>query len=132
MISRIAKTIFDESVEKSLRLQEERVMRPGRGSEYFWYISAAISLVGIQFNPSQSDTLKRQAMDRVAKLLYRVLSLQDDPSDETLASEVSYHLLHAAIMAIPDARLGFSRVSSSYHGCVRYTRFTRFYRLSYS
>jgi hypothetical protein len=132
MISRIAKTIFDESVEKSLRLQEERVMRPGRGSEYFWYISAAISLVGIQFNPSQSDTLKRQAMDRVAKLLYRVLSLQDDPSDETLASEVRYHLLHAAIMAIPDARLGFSRVSSSYHGCVRFTRFTRFYRLSYS
>jgi hypothetical protein len=88
-MARMAKQIFDECHEKSLRLQEERAMRPGRGTEYFWYVSAAISLVGIQFQPAQTDLLKRQAVDRIAKLLYKVLSLQDDPTEETLANEVS-------------------------------------------
>jgi hypothetical protein len=89
MMSRLAKLIYEESVEKSLRLQEERAMRPGRGSEYFWYVSAAVSLVGMQYDPSQSKVLQRQAVDRVAKLMYKMLSLQDDPSEETLATEVS-------------------------------------------
>jgi hypothetical protein len=89
MMMRLTKQIFDESQEKALRLQEERAMRPGRGTEYFWYVSASISLVSIQFQTTKSEVLKRQAANRVAKLLYRVLALQDDPSEETLATEVS-------------------------------------------
>jgi hypothetical protein len=87
-MARMAKQFFDECHEKALRLQEERAIRPGRGSEYFWYVSAAVSLVGMQFQPAQSELLKRQAVDRIAKLLYKVLSLQDDPTEGTLATEV--------------------------------------------
>jgi hypothetical protein len=52
-------------------------------------MSAAFSLVGTLFNPSQSELYKRQAVDRVAKMLYTFLSLYDDPTEETLADEVS-------------------------------------------
>jgi hypothetical protein len=61
-------------------------MRTGRGSRYFWYVSAAVSLVDMHYEPTQA---KKQAVDRVAKLLYRTLSLLDEPSAETLATEVS-------------------------------------------
>jgi hypothetical protein len=61
-------------------------MRPGRGSRYFWYVSAAVSLVNMHCEPAQA---KKQAIDRVAKLLYKTLSLQDEPDAETLATEVS-------------------------------------------
>ena len=89
---RLAKLFLDDSIENALTLQEERAMRPGRGSEYFWYVSAAISLADTQFRPTQSEDMKRQATDRVAKLLYKTLSLQDDPGEETLATEVNYFL----------------------------------------
>jgi len=36
------------------------------------------------------EEFTRQAIDRVAKLLYKHLSLHDEPSEETLATEVSY------------------------------------------
>ncbi|KAF2823880.1 hypothetical protein CC86DRAFT_395896 [Ophiobolus disseminans] len=85
---RLAKLFFDDSVKQALILQEERAMRPGRGSEFFWYVSAAVSLTETQFRPSQADELTRQAVDRVSKLLYKILSLHDDPSEETLATEV--------------------------------------------
>ena len=75
---------------KALRLQEERAMRPGRGSHKHWYLSAAYSLVSIQLDPHRVDICKREAVDRVARLLYKILSLQD-PSDEYLANEVSLH-----------------------------------------
>jgi hypothetical protein len=88
VMMRLAKLFFDDSMAHALLLQEERAMRPGRGSEYFWYVSAAVSLVGTQYKPSEAEDLTRQAVDRVAKLLYRVLSLQDDPSEESLATEV--------------------------------------------
>ncbi|KAF2107497.1 hypothetical protein BDV96DRAFT_606350 [Lophiotrema nucula] len=87
-ILRVARSLFDEAMERSLRLQEERSMRPGRGNHQFWYVSAAISLVRTQFDPSRADILKRQAGDRVAKLLYKILALQDDSSEEYLANEV--------------------------------------------
>jgi hypothetical protein len=88
VMMQVAKTIFDDTLHKALRLQETRAMQPGRGSEYFWYVSAAISLIGVQFDPSKSETLNRQAVDRVSKLLYKVLSLHDEPNEWTLASEV--------------------------------------------
>ena len=76
-------------MNQALRLQEERAMRPGRGSHQYWYVDSACSLVGIKFEPSRTDALRRQAVDRVSRLLYRILSLQDDPSENYLASEVS-------------------------------------------
>ncbi|KAH7386989.1 hypothetical protein DE146DRAFT_748074 [Phaeosphaeria sp. MPI-PUGE-AT-0046c] len=88
IMARMAKEIFDNSQTKSLRLQEERAMRPGRGSEFFWYISAAISLVQMQFTISKANSIKEQAAERVARLLYKVLSLHDDPTEETLANEI--------------------------------------------
>lgn len=87
---RFAKQIFDDTYETALRLQEERAMRPGRGMEFFWYVSAAVSLVGIQFKTTKAGALKRQAVDRISKLLYRVLALQDEPTEETLATEVGH------------------------------------------
>jgi hypothetical protein len=92
ILGRLAKQVFDECQEKALSLQEERAMRPGRGMEYFWYVSAAIGLVSIEFQTAKSEILQRQASDRVAKLLYKVLALQDDPSEETLATEVGLNL----------------------------------------
>ncbi len=68
-------------------------MRPGRGSHQHWYISAAYGLVSIKLDPPRIDVFKRQAVDRVGRLLYKILSLQD-PNDEYLADEVS-HLFHA-------------------------------------
>lgn len=89
-MARMAKDIFDNSQAKSLRLQEERAMRPGRGSEFFWYISAAVSLVQMQFNAAaKAESIKEQAAERVARLFYKVLSLHDEPTEETLATEVS-------------------------------------------
>ncbi|PSN59846.1 hypothetical protein BS50DRAFT_220054 [Corynespora cassiicola Philippines] len=88
LVKRVAKTVFDSTMNQALRLQEERAMRPGRGSHQYWYVDSACSLVGIKFEPSRTDALRRQAVDRVSRLLYRILSLQDDPSENYLASEV--------------------------------------------
>jgi hypothetical protein len=88
-MKRFAKQISDECQEKSLRLQEERAMRPGRGSQFLWYVAAAIGLVGTQYSPQRSEFFKLQAVDRVAKSLYTVLSLYGQPTEETLATEVS-------------------------------------------
>lgn len=83
-------------MEKALRLQEERAMRPGRGSHMHWYLSAAYSLVSIKRDPVRVHVFRRQAVDRVAKLLYKILHLQD-PSDEYLANEVSTALINALL-----------------------------------
>lgn len=103
---RLAKLFFDDAcLETALRLQEERAMRPGRGYEHYWYISAALSLAEMQFQPAQADELARKAVDRVAKLLYKVLSLWDDPSEETLATEVSKRFVPAMYSEADKARL---------------------------
>jgi hypothetical protein len=86
----VAKSLFHPSLSSALRIQEERAMRPGRGSHNHWYLSAAYSLVGIKLDPLHSEVFRREAADRVAKLLYKILSLQDS-TDEYLANEVSYY-----------------------------------------
>lgn len=48
-----------------------------------------VALVGLQFDPSQTETMKNQAIGRVSRLLYKMLSLQEDPGEQFLASEVS-------------------------------------------
>ncbi|KAF2868316.1 hypothetical protein BDV95DRAFT_500925 [Massariosphaeria phaeospora] len=88
IVTRVARSLFDDALQKALRLQEERAMRPGRGSHQHWYCSAAYSLVGIKYDPANADVLKRQAVDRVSRLLYKVLSLQDDSSTEPMADLV--------------------------------------------
>ncbi|CAO2649466.1 Nn.00g068510.m01.CDS01 [Neocucurbitaria sp. VM-36] len=86
--AQVARTIFDQSLHKAFRLQEERAMRSGRGYRACWFLSAAVGLVGMQFDPSQSESVKIQAIDRVSRLLYKMLSLQDGPDEQSLASEV--------------------------------------------
>lgn len=90
VVKRVAHSLFDDTIEKAMRLQEERSVRPGRGNKQLWYVSAACSLVRIKFDPDRADTLKHQAGDRVSKILYKILSLQDDPSEHYLANEVSF------------------------------------------
>lgn len=88
-VLRIAKDVFGDAIEKAFRLQEERSMRPGRGNHQAWYVSAACSLVRIELEPEKAKGLKQQACDRVSRLLYKVLALQDDNNEEYLANEVS-------------------------------------------
>jgi hypothetical protein len=97
IMMRLAKLSFDDCMGKSLFLQEERAMRPGRGSRYSWYLSAAMSLTATQLNPSDAKEYARQAGDRIAKMLHRVLSLYDDPSEETLATEVLLEEQHTHV-----------------------------------
>ena len=91
-MAQVAKATFDRCLHKALRLQEERAMRPGRGSEQHWHLSAAVGLVGQQFDPSQSETVKLQLIDRISRLLYKMLALQEGPDKQSLASEVSRFL----------------------------------------
>ena len=53
-------------------------MRPGRGNHHYWLLSAATSLVGIQYDPEKRAALELEATDRVCSLLYRVLALQEE------------------------------------------------------
>jgi hypothetical protein len=43
----------------------------------------------VQFEPSHSDTVKLQAIDRVSRLLYRMLS-RKDIGEEPPANEVGF------------------------------------------
>ncbi|KAJ4302986.1 hypothetical protein N0V90_001877 [Kalmusia sp. IMI 367209] len=99
-VTRIAKPVFHATFAKALRLLEERSMRPGRGNHHYWYISAAISLVTIQYEPENTRVLERQASDRVCKLLYQILSLQDEDG-EVLAQEVILGETSGAAMDTP-------------------------------
>ncbi|KAJ4353791.1 uncharacterized protein N0V89_005521 [Didymosphaeria variabile] len=92
-ITRIARPVSEATATASLRLLEERSMRPGRGNHHYWYLSAAISLVSIRFaeadgkGEEEKEGLSREAGDRVCALLYRVLALQDEQG-EGMPSEV--------------------------------------------
>jgi hypothetical protein len=88
LVTRVAKSLFDESMEKAFRLLEQRSLRPGRGNHQYWYLSAACSLVGIQFEPGRTQALEKLATDRVCKLAYKVLSLQVEDREEDLVQEV--------------------------------------------
>ncbi|KAF2181687.1 hypothetical protein K469DRAFT_670795 [Zopfia rhizophila CBS 207.26] len=89
LIMQLAKSIFEDIMEKALRLQEERSMRPGRGTHQYWYISAASSLVRMRVDPARATILKQQATDEISKLYYKILALQEDPGEEYLANEVT-------------------------------------------
>jgi hypothetical protein len=89
LVTRAAKTIFEETMEKAFRILEQRSLRPGRGNHQYWYLSAACSMVNIQFEPGRTQALEKQATDRVCKLLYKILSLQDEADEECMAHEVS-------------------------------------------
>jgi hypothetical protein len=88
IIVRVAKAIFEESMDKSFRLLEQRSLRPGRGDHHYWCLSAAYSLVNIQFEPGRAQALERQATDRVCKLEYKKLSLRDEPLEDYIVQEV--------------------------------------------
>lgn len=88
-LSRVARPIFEATSDSSLRLMEERSMRPGRGNHHYWLLSAATSLVNIQYYPEKRAVLELEATERVCSLLYRVLALQEehgegDPGDVVL------------------------------------------------
>ncbi|KAG9195951.1 hypothetical protein G6011_01072 [Alternaria panax] len=77
MVAQVAKTALESCVEQALNLLEERVMLTGRGSQQNWVLSAAVGLVNLQFEPLRSDAVKLQAIDRVSRLLYKMLSRKD-------------------------------------------------------
>ncbi|KAF2490610.1 hypothetical protein BU16DRAFT_566619 [Lophium mytilinum] len=93
--SRTLTTLFVEAMDKSFRILEERAMRPGRGFHMFWFVSAAFSLVQIRTNPEQASTYELQATDRVSKLYYKVLAMQDNvsrpPLNVPIAAMTPFH-----------------------------------------
>lgn len=91
-MSQVAKVTLDGCVRKALALQEECATRLGRGAQAYWYLSAALGLVGLQYDPLQSTTMKLQAVDRISRLYYKMLSLLDEPTEQSLASEVRFSL----------------------------------------
>lgn len=48
-----------------------------------------MGLASVQFEPSHSDAVKLQAIDRVSRLLYRMLS-RKDIGEEPPANEVGF------------------------------------------
>ncbi len=85
----MAKGIFDQCMSKALAILESRMLRHGRGSgQNYSYVSAAAALIGMQFDPSQAETHKLQAVDRLSQIFYTMLSRQDEPTEQSLASEV--------------------------------------------
>jgi hypothetical protein len=76
-------------MERALSLLEQRSLRPGRGNHQYWYLSAACNLVGIQFEPERAQALEKQATDRVCKLHYKILSLQDEDGEVKVVKDVS-------------------------------------------
>ena len=75
-------------MEKALRLQEERSMRPGRGNHQFWYVSAAYSLVSTKLEPQRAEILQIQSTDRISKLYFKILGSQEE-SKYYLVDDVS-------------------------------------------
>ncbi|KAF2854352.1 hypothetical protein T440DRAFT_273668 [Plenodomus tracheiphilus IPT5] len=108
--TQIAKATFDNCLEKALRLRNELVIRLGRGGHAFWYLSAAYSLVSMRYNPLQSATFKLQAVDRVSKLFYTMLSLLDEPNEQSMASEVT---LENVVPAFPQLNATLSEPLST-------------------
>lgn len=94
IMKQIAKATFDGIVLRALQLQEERATQIGRGIKPYWYTAAVRSLVGLQYEPSQSTKLKVQSIDRVSRLYYKMLSLLEEPTERSLAHEVSLFLAH--------------------------------------
>ena len=99
LVTRVARTVFEETMEKAFRLLEQRSLRPGRGNHQYWYLSAACSLAAIQFEPERAQALEKQATDRVCKLLYKMLSLQVDDGEVNVVQEVSLHTAHWACVS---------------------------------
>ena len=54
-------------------------MRLGEGLHQFWFLSAAYGLAQSTSAPEQSNTQKRQAIERVSRLFYVILASQEDP-----------------------------------------------------
>jgi Fungal specific transcription factor domain/Fungal Zn(2)-Cys(6) binuclear cluster domain len=84
------------SVEQSLSLFQDCVLRIGQGFKEYWYLSAALSVLQTR-NPTRSNIDQQQAaVDRIAALYYRVLGSQEEmwtegaisrpPADGTVAS----------------------------------------------
>ena len=86
--------MFEVSMDNAFRMLEQRSLRPGRGNHQYWYLSAACSLVGIQFDPGRTQALEKQATDRVCKLAYKILSLQDEDQEDDLGVEVRVLQVH--------------------------------------
>ncbi|KAF2680180.1 hypothetical protein K458DRAFT_445398 [Lentithecium fluviatile CBS 122367] len=87
LIIRIIRAIFERTMDKAYRVLEQRALRPGRGNHQYFYVSAAHSLAGTLFEPERAQALEKQATDRVCKLYYKILSLQDEPLED-MAQEI--------------------------------------------
>lgn len=100
MIAQVAKVTVQNALHKALRLHEERATRLGCSTKPYWYLSAALSLVNIQYDTSQSATLKSHAIDRVSRLYYKMLSLQEEPNAQNSAREVRLFLARNSTEAL--------------------------------
>ena len=53
-------------------------MRLGEGRNHYWFISAASSFVQAKISPEFATAAKRQAVERVTRLFYGILTGQED------------------------------------------------------
>lgn len=69
---------FEPSIEKALKMQEEKIMRLGEGRNHYWFISAASSFVQAKISPESASAAKQQAVERVTRLFYSILTGQEN------------------------------------------------------
>lgn len=64
------------SIEAALTILQDNVMTIGRGFREYWFVSAACSFLQVRIATDEKAKVERerQAWDRVATLLYRVLA----------------------------------------------------------
>ncbi|OGM49892.1 hypothetical protein ABOM_001524 [Aspergillus bombycis] len=64
-------------IQNALSMLEDSITCLGTGYTYHWYISAAISFLRSQSQPTKSSTLKQEAINQVVRQYYRVLASQE-------------------------------------------------------
>lgn len=69
-------SIFIDYIEKAITMLEDRIVQIGTGYTHHWYISAGCALLRLTLSLDQSIHESGQAVDRVARQYYRVMSSQ--------------------------------------------------------
>ncbi|KAJ5913647.1 hypothetical protein N7504_002530 [Penicillium tannophilum] len=86
-------SVFIDYIEKALSMLEDRIVQIGTGYTHHWYISAGRALLRLTLSLDQSLHESGQAVDRVARQYYRVMS-----------SQVEIEIAKEKIITLPDNR----------------------------
>ena len=72
-------------IAKVLTILDDQLLRLGKSFKHYWLISATWGLVKSKFEPheAEAETAKKEAIDRVMNLYYKILTLQESQGVET-------------------------------------------------